>query len=42
MKASAADLKFVNREPRGRPANFRSIGGTRGKVFPASLIFPNS
>jgi hypothetical protein len=42
MKASAADLRFVNRERRVRPANFRSIGGTRIKVFLASLIFPNS
>jgi len=39
MNAGAADLKFVNREPRVRPANFRLTGGTRIKVFLASLIF---
>jgi len=42
MNASAADPEFVNRKPRGRPANFRSMGGIRVKGFLASLIFRNS
>jgi hypothetical protein len=42
MKASAADLKFVNREPRVRPANFRSTGGNRIKGFLGSFVFRNS
>jgi hypothetical protein len=42
MNASAADLKFVKREPRVRPANFRSTGGTRINGFLVSFVFRNS
>jgi hypothetical protein len=42
MNASAVDPKFVNREPRVRPANFRSKGGTRIEGFLVFFTFRNS
>jgi len=42
MNAGEAELKFVNREPRVRPANSGSMGGTRIDGFLVSFVFRNS
>jgi hypothetical protein len=37
---SAADLKFLQRQPRVHLRNFKSISGTRKNKFLVPLLFP--